>query len=47
MDHHMYSHSVLIYCNLGLALILEILAQEILSALQVKQEWHWTVGGVW
>jgi len=43
----MYSPGVLIYCNLSFALILEILAQEILSALQVKQEWHWTVGGVW
>jgi len=40
MDHHVCSHSVLIYYNLRLALILEILAQEILSALQVKQEWH-------
>jgi hypothetical protein len=41
-EHHLFS-----FYNLSFVLISEIMAQEILSTLQVKQEWHWTTGGVW
>jgi hypothetical protein len=39
---HLFSFIALIYYTYDLSgvFILEILAQEILSALQIKQEWH-------
>jgi hypothetical protein len=38
--HNLFVGRLFSFCNLSSLLISEIVAQEILSALQVKQEWH-------